>query len=74
MVLSFTLPLVWVNVYLICGLLVAELFRTSSAKYHGSKSVGGKFGPYLAMVLLWAVIVPVAVATIVFGSASRTRP
>lgn len=73
MVLSIAIPLVWVNIYLICGILVAELFRTHSHQTHGPNSVGNRFGPYLAVVMLWAIIVPVAVATVVFGSASRTR-
>lgn len=73
MVLSFAIPLVWVNIYLICGILVAELFKTHSARVHGDKSVGNRFGAYLAVTMLWAIIVPLAVGTIVFSSAFRAR-
>lgn len=74
MTIFFEIPLAWVNIYLICGLLIAELFKTHSANTHGSKAVGHRFGPYMAMTLLWALIVPLAVATVVFASTSRTRP
>lgn len=73
MIFTLTIPLAWVNLYLITGILFAELFKTHSCRMYGPKSVGNRFGPYLAVMLLWSIIVPLAFATIVFGSASRTK-
>lgn len=70
---SFTLSLFWVNAYLISGLVVAEVFKTLSYKAHGEASVARRFGPYLMIVLLWAIIIPSAILTIVFGLAPKTK-
>lgn len=74
MTLTIAIPLLYINLYLLGGIFTAELFKTHSARMYGPRSVGQRFGPYLAVVMLWAIIVPVAALTIVFGTTSRTKP